>query len=218
MSAGAPPPYPQNSPPHCDVGYAPAFYKFITSFWFFNLENLNFKCYNLLVYFFQNLTFENFFAVILLSDRFHLHYVQPRIVNGPTSSGPNPARTRKLFWSPNHARKSPKVRLGLKNLAILQGYFNYIFVHLRQKARFRPEISPKILSTLGPNPARTRTRPEKPGPTYNSDSTCCSSLHFFILLRPLNNFAVAFASYFMCTSFRYRLLISCSFSANRQIQ
>ena len=49
---------------------------------------------------------------------------------------------------------------------MLPSYFDYIFVHLRQKVRLRPELSPKFLSTLGPNPARTRT--EKPGPTYNS--------------------------------------------------
>ena len=49
---------------------------------------------------------------------------------------------------------------------MLPSYFDYIFVHLRQKARLRPELSPKFLSTLGPNPARTR--PEKPSPTYNS--------------------------------------------------
>ena len=53
---------------------------------------------------------------------------------------------------------------------MLPNYFNYVFVHLRQKARLRPELSPNILSTLGPNPARTR--PEKPGPTYNSDRNC----------------------------------------------
>ena len=49
---------------------------------------------------------------------------------------------------------------------MLPNYFDYIFAHLRQKVRLRPELSPKFLSTLGPNPARTR--PEKPGPTYNS--------------------------------------------------
>ena len=52
---------------------------------------------------------------------------------------------------------------------MLPSYFDYIFVHLRQKARLRPELSQKLLSTWGPNPARTWTRPEKPGPTYNSD-------------------------------------------------
>ena len=49
---------------------------------------------------------------------------------------------------------------------MLPNYFDYIFVHPRQKVRLRPEMIPKFLSTLGPNPARTR--PEKPGPTYNS--------------------------------------------------
>ena len=53
---------------------------------------------------------------------------------------------------------------------MLPSYFDYSFVHLRQKARLKPELSPKFLSTLGLNPARTRTRPEKPGPTYNSGS------------------------------------------------
>ena len=46
-------------------------------------------------------------------------------------------------------------------------YFDYIFVHLGQKARLRPELSPKFWSTLGPNPARTR--PEKPGLKYKSE-------------------------------------------------
>ena len=74
------------------------------------------------------------------------------VVNGPTSSGPNPARTWKIIWSPNHARKKRKLRQ--KNLAMLPRYFDYIFVHLRQKAGLRPELSPKFLSTLGPNPTR----------------------------------------------------------------
>ena len=51
---------------------------------------------------------------------------------------------------------------------MLPNYFNFIFVHIRQKACLRPELSPKFLSSLGPNPARTR--PEKPGPTYNSEA------------------------------------------------
>ena len=53
---------------------------------------------------------------------------------------------------------------------MLLSYFDYIFVALRQKAHVRPELSPKFLSTLGPNPARTRARPEKPGLTYYSAS------------------------------------------------
>ena len=80
-----------------------------------------------------------------------------RVVNGPSSSGSNPARTRKLIRSPNHARKKAKVKFGLKNLAMLSSYFDYIFVHPRQKVRFKSEISPKVLSTLSPNQAQTRT-------------------------------------------------------------
>ena len=103
-----------------------------------------------------------------------------RVVNRPTSPCPNPARTRpepesispnlartrKLIWSPNHARKKRKVKLGLKNLVMLPNYVDYIFVLLRQKVLLKPELSPKFLLTLGPNPARTRR--EKRGPTYNS--------------------------------------------------
>ena len=48
--------------------------------------------------------------------------------------------------------------LGLKNLAMLPSYFDYIFVHLKQKARLRPDLSPKFLSTSGPNPARNPAR------------------------------------------------------------
>ena len=33
---------------------------------------------------------------------------------------------------------------------MLPSYFDYIFVHLTQKARLRPELSPKFLSTLYP--------------------------------------------------------------------
>ena len=41
-------------------------------------------------------------------------------------------------------KKKTKVKLDLKNLAMLPSYFDYIFVHLRQKARLRPELSPKF--------------------------------------------------------------------------
>ena len=55
--------------------------------------------------------------------------------------------------------KTPKVKLGLKNLAMLPSYFDYIFVHRRQNVRFKPELSPKSLSTLGQNPNRN-ARPD----------------------------------------------------------
>ena len=52
------------------------------------------------------------------------------------------------------SEKKTKVKLSLKNLAMIRSYFDCIFVHLTQKARLRPELSPKFLSTLGPNPTR----------------------------------------------------------------
>ena len=55
--------------------------------------------------------------------------------------------------------KIPKVKLGLKNLAMLSSYFDYIFVHIRQKVRLQPESSPKFLSTLGPNSTQ-KARPD----------------------------------------------------------
>ena len=42
---------------------------------------------------------------------------------------------------------------------MLPSYFDYIFVRLRQKVSLRPEVSPKFLSTLGPNPTR-KARPD----------------------------------------------------------
>ena len=68
--------------------------------------------------------------------------------------------------------KKAKVDLALKNLAMLPSHFDFIFAPFRPKARLRPDLTPKFLSTLGPNLARTRTRPEKPGPTYNSVLVC----------------------------------------------
>ena len=52
--------------------------------------------------------------------------------------------------------KNPKLKLGLKNSARFPSYFDYIFVHLRQTVRLRPELSPKFLSALSPNPNPTR--------------------------------------------------------------
>ena len=68
--------------------------------------------------------------------------------------------------------KNPKVELGLKYSAMLLNYFEYIFGHLRQKsksqARIKPEIFVNFRPKPGPSPTRARTRPEKPGSTYNS--------------------------------------------------
>ena len=102
-----------------------------------------------------------------------MYDIRSRVANGPTSWGPNPFRTRKYKpepcpnpktnLKPKSCPKKTKVKLGLKNLARLPSYFAYIFVHLKQKARLRPELSQNFCQL----PARTR--PEKPGPTYNSD-------------------------------------------------
>ena len=53
---------------------------------------------------------------------------------------------------------------------MLQAYFDHIFVHLRQQARFRPELSPKVLSTLGPNPTQ-KARPDL--------QLCCEQFYSF---------------------------------------
>ena len=55
--------------------------------------------------------------------------------------------------------KKTKVKLGMKYLAMLPSYFDYIFVYLRQKVRLMPELSPKFLSTLEPNTIR-KARPD----------------------------------------------------------
>ena len=61
---------------------------------------------------------------------------------------------------------------------MLQCYVDYIFVHFIQKVRLKPELSQKFLSTSGPNPARTR--PEKPGPTYNSGPHFSTPIYFHV--------------------------------------
>ena len=53
-----------------------------------------------------------------------------------------------------------KLKLCLKNLAILPSYFDLIFVLLRQKVHLKPELSPKFLSAFGPNPTPTRPLPD----------------------------------------------------------
>ena len=74
---------------------------------------------------------------------------------------------------------------------MLPKYFDYTLVHLRQKVRLRPELSPKILLTLSPNLARTLARPEKPGPTYNSDKS--NSVHSIVITVTPKFLAINFA-------------------------
>ena len=82
---------------------------------------------------------------------------------------PEPGPKPKTNLKPKSCPKKPKVKLGLKYLAMLQSYLDYIFVHLRRKVCLRPELSPKFLSTLGPNLTR-KARP---------DLRLCSSQHVY---------------------------------------
>ena len=50
--------------------------------------------------------------------------------------------------------------LGLKNLVMLPSHFDYIFVHVRQKTRLRPELSPKFCQLQ----ARIRPKPDPKSP------------------------------------------------------
>ena len=95
--------------------------------------------------------------------------------------------------------------LGLKNLAMLPSYFGYIFVHLRQKARLRPELSPKFLSTLGAN--TVRTHPKSPGRLTTLARLCSIRaaflypifLHIFIFI----SFYIFFILYSVKRAFRF---------------
>ena len=51
---------------------------------------------------------------------------------------------------------------------MLPSYFGYIFVHLKQKARLRPELSPKFFVSFRPEPGPNPKPTEKAGPTNNS--------------------------------------------------
>ena len=52
-----------------------------------------------------------------------------------------------------------EIQVGSKKFAILPSNFYNFFVHLKQKVRLRPELSPTFLSSLGPNPTR-KARPD----------------------------------------------------------
>ena len=48
--------------------------------------------------------------------------------------------------------------MNLKNLSMLPSYFDYFFVHLRQKVRLKPELSPEIFVNFRPDPGPNPTR------------------------------------------------------------
>ena len=106
-----------------------------------------------------------------------------RVVNGPTSSGPNPTQTRKYKPKPV---PNPKTNLKPEETCKLSWSekFSYVaklfrlyFCAPKTKSTYQARVKPKILSTLGPNPARTRTK--KPGPTFNSGSIPVRCPFFF---------------------------------------
>ena len=55
--------------------------------------------------------------------------------------------------------KKRKLNYRSEKFSMLPSYFDYIFVHLGQKVRLRPQLSSKFLSNLGPNPTY-KTRPD----------------------------------------------------------
>ena len=63
--------------------------------------------------------------------------------------------------------KNPKVKLCLKNLAILPSYFDCIFVHLKQKERLRPELSPEIVVNFRYEPRANPNQNPNPNPNPN---------------------------------------------------
>ena len=70
---------------------------------------------------------------------------------------PEPGLNPKTNLKPKSCLKNPKVKLGLKNLAMLPSYFDY-FCTLKTKSTSQARVKPAIFVNF---------RPE-PGPTYNS--------------------------------------------------
>ena len=78
-----------------------------------------------------------------------------RVVNGPTSSGPNP----KINLKPKSCPKKPESWVRSKKFSNITKLFWLFFCTPKKKVRLRPELSPKLLSTLGPNPT-WKARPD----------------------------------------------------------
>ena len=120
--------------------------------------------------------------------------VKCRVVNGPTSSGPNPARSRKYKPEPGPSRKinlKPKScpkksesKVRSKKFTNIAKLFLLFFCTAKTKSTYQVRIKSDIFVNFrpepGPNSARTRTRPEKPGPTYNSSTIYSTTLHYYV--------------------------------------
>ena len=109
-----------------------------------------------------------FFTILLLHGKVCAFYPQfnksisalSRVENGPTGSGPNPDRTRKykpesgsnpkINLKPKSCPKKSESKVRSEKFSNIANLFLLFFVHVRQKIRLRPELSPTFLSTFGP--------------------------------------------------------------------
>ena len=100
--------------------------------------------------------------------------VKCRVVNGPTSSGPNPARSRKYKLEPGPSRKinlKPKScpkksesKVRSKKFTNIAKLFLLFFCTAKTKSTYQVRIKSDIFVNFrpepGPNLARTRPEPE----------------------------------------------------------
>ena len=94
----------------------------------------------------------------ILSVIANLHHDATQLVQAQTRKyKPKPGPKTNIKPKSFPKKKKTKVKIGLKSFAMLLSYFDYIFVHLRQKARLRP----KIFVNFSP----------EPDPTCNPDAT-----------------------------------------------
>ena len=76
--------------------------------------------------------------------------------------------------------KKTKVKLGLKNLAMLPNYFDYIFVHLRKKITSQARINSKVFVNFRPEPCPNPNPTRKVRPTYNSEQRIFEFQEYFL--------------------------------------
>ena len=77
-----------------------------------------------------------------------------------------------LAYAVAHVFESVEFKLHTSVVFVQLSFFAYIFVHLRQKARLRFELSLKFLPTSGPNPPRTRPELEPKSPARFTTLIC----------------------------------------------
>ena len=74
--------------------------------------------------------------------------------------------------------KKTKLKVGLKNLAMLSSYFDYIFVHLRQKNTSQARIQPEILVNCRPEPEPDSKNPAQLTTLNNHAPVQLATWHF----------------------------------------